>query len=343
MAYTNTVLNRARARLSQENERKRAEYEDHLAKAYALRPRLREIDRSLRGTAAKLASLIFQRDDPQAEIARLRAENQALQDERQWILDEAELPEGFLDDSPVCSLCGGSGYRGSKMCECLRELCRQEQKRELASLLPTGRERFENFSLELYPERFYPDYGASARLLMQKNLNFCKKYAQDFQPGVRSLLFSGATGLGKTFLSACVARQVAEGGHSVVYVSAGKLFADYEAVRFERAEADSLRDYRDCELLIVDDLGTEMTTEFVKAALYELVNGRLMEQKTTLISTNLDERHLEDRYGGQIASRLLGSYRVIYFLGDDIRRKSRPQTAADPRQPSGGRAQQIRV
>lgn len=324
MAYTNSVLTRARARLSQENERKRAEYEAHLNRAYELRPRLREIDRELRRSGARLAMLVFRQEgDTQAELARLRAENEALQHERQWILDEAELPEDYLDDSPVCSLCGGSGYLGSKMCECLRELCRQEQKRELSSLLPSGRERFENFSLELYPERFYPDYGTSARNLMQKNLNFCRKYAAEFRPGVQSLLFSGATGLGKTFLSACVARQVADGGHSVVYVTAGKLFADYEAVKFERAEAESLRDYRDCELLIVDDLGTEMTTEFVKAALYEVVNTRLLTQRTTLISTNLNERDLEARYGGQIASRLVGSYRVIYFLGDDIRRKNR--------------------
>ena len=324
MAYTNTVLNRARARLLQENDRKRAEYEDHLAKAYALRPRLKEIDRSLRGTSARLAALILSREgDPAAELAKLRAENEALQAERQWILDEAELPEGYLDDSPVCSLCGGTGYAGSRMCECLRELCRQEQKRELTALLPTGRERFENFSLEVYPDRFYPGLGDTARNLMQKNLNFCKKYAHEFQPGARSLLFSGATGLGKTFLSACVARQVAENGHSVVYVTAGKLFADFEAVKFERADAESLRDYRDCDLLIVDDLGTEMTTEFVKAALYEIVNSRLLERRSTLISTNLNENDLEARYGGQIASRLLGGYRVVYFLGDDIRRKKK--------------------
>ena len=324
MPYTNTVLSRARARLTAENERKRAEYEDHLARAYALRPRLREIDRALRGTSAKLAMLIFRQDgDPQAELAQLRAENEALQNERQWILDEAELPEGYLDDSPVCTLCGGTGYQGSRMCECLRELCRQEQKRELSALLPTGRERFENFSLELYPERFYPEYGTTARTLMQKNLAFCRKYAQEFRPGARSLLFSGATGLGKTFLSGCVARQVSENGYSVVYVTAGKLFSDFEAVKFERAEAGSLRDYRDCDLLIVDDLGTEMTTEFVKASLYELVNSRLLERRTSLISTNLNEDNLEARYGGQIASRLLGGYRVIYFLGDDIRRKKK--------------------
>ena len=324
MAYTNTVLNRARARLSAENERKRAEYEDHLARAYALRPRLREIDRALRGTGARAALLMLRHEgDPAAELAGLRAENEALQNERQWILDEAELPDGFLDDSPVCALCGGTGYVGSRMCECLAELCRQEQKRELAPLLPTGKERFEGFSLEVYPDRFYPDLGTSARVLMQKNLSFCRKYAQEFRPGARSLLFSGATGLGKTFLSACIARQAAENGCSVVYAPAGKLFADFEAVKFERAEPESLRDYRDCELLILDDLGTEMSTEFVKAALYEVVNSRLLERKTTLISTNLNERDLEARYGGQIASRLLGSYRVVYFLGDDIRRKKR--------------------
>ena len=321
MAYTNTILNRARARLREDNERKRAEYEDHLAKAYSLRPRLREIDRALRGTSAQVAALIFQHEgDPDADLVRLREENQRLQNERQWILDEAELPDGYLDDSPVCGLCGGTGYVGSQMCECLRELCRQEQKRALAALLPTGRERFEGFSLEVYPERFYPELGTSARILMQKNLNYCKKYAAEFTPAARSLLFSGATGLGKTFLSACIARQVAESGHSVVYATAGKLFADYEAVKFERAEPDSLRDYRDCDLLIIDDLGTEMTTEFVKAALYEVVNSRLLDRKAAVISTNLNERDLEARYGGQIASRLLGSYRVVYFLGDDIRR-----------------------
>ena len=323
MAYTNTVVTRARARLSRENERRRAEYEEQLAKAYALRPRLREIDRTLRGTSAKLAALIFQPagGGTAAELERLRAENLALQNERRRILDETELSDARPDDSPICSLCGGTGYLGSRMCECLQELCRQEQMRELAALLPTGRECFDNFSLELYPDRYDPGYGTSARTLMHKNLSFCKKYAQEFRPEAKSLLFSGATGLGKTFLSACIARQVAENGHSVAYVTAGKLFADCAAVKFERAEEEILRDYRDCELLIIDDLGTEMTTQFVVAALYEIVNSRLLSRRATLISTNLNENDLEARYGGQISSRLLGSYRVIYFLGDDIRRK----------------------
>ena len=117
-----------------------------------------------------------------------------------------------------------------------------------------------------------------------------------------------------------IARQVTENGHSVVYAIAGKLFADFETVKFERADPELLQDYYKCDLLIIDDLGTEMTTQFVTAALYEIVNSRLLEQKSTIISTNLNENDLESRYGGQIASRLVGSFRVIYFLGDDIRR-----------------------
>ncbi len=319
--YTTTVLNRANARLAQEAARKRAVYEAHLAQAYAEQPRLRELDRTLRSTGARLASAIFLREgDAAAEVAKLREENRRLQAERRQLLQTA-FAEGFLDDSPVCPDCAGTGYVGSRMCKCLEALCRQEQCKALSALLPTGREGFEQFSLEVYPDRFYPQYQTSARTLMQKNLNFCKKYAAEFRPGIRSLLFSGATGLGKTFLSACIAKEVTARGFGVVYTTAGALFSAYETVRFERAEADTLRDYRDCDLLIIDDLGTEMTTQFVVAALYEVVNSRLLAQKTTLISTNLNENDLEARYGGQIASRLIGSYRVVYFLGDDIRRK----------------------
>ncbi len=319
--YPTTVLNRARARLTQQAEQKRAVYASHLAQAYAEQPRLRELDRALRGTGAKLAASIFLREgDPTAEVARLREENLRLQAERRLLIQTA-LPDGYLDDSPVCADCGGTGYVGSRMCDCLEALCRQAQLESISALLPTGRESFAQFSLEVYPDRFFPHYQTSARMLMQKNLNYCKKYAAEFQPGARSLLFSGATGLGKTFLSACIAREVTERGFGVVYATAGKLFSDYESVRFERAEPETLQDYRDCDLLILDDLGTEMTTQFVVATLYEVVNSRLLAQKTTLISTNLNENDLEARYGGQIASRLIGSYRVIYFLGDDIRRK----------------------
>ena len=319
--YTTTVLNRARAKLLRQNEENEANYQAHLARAYAQLPRLREIDRSLRGTLAKLTEATFRNNgDPSAEISRLREENLRLQSERRQLVTEY-LPAGYLDDSPSCPHCGGSGYVGSRMCECLQRLCCQEQQRELTALLPTGRESFENFSLELYPERFCPEYGTSARTLMQKNLSFCRKYAQEFRPGAASLLFSGATGLGKTFLSACVARAAAERGFSVCYDTASSVIGSFEAQKFARDESADARVKRmlSCDLMILDDLGTEMPTPMAESALYTLINTRLVEGRKTIISTNLSFEEMGKRYSGQICSRIRGEYRLLPFVGRDIR------------------------
>ncbi len=321
MSYTREVLSRARQRLEADNRKKEAEAAENLAKAYARLPRLRDIDRELRRTSAAVVAACFdQGRDPGQAVRQIRARNRELQAERQWILDDAEISEDSLDNSPLCNLCGGSGYKDGKMCECLHELCRQEQRHALSPLLPTGKERFEYFSTDLYPDRYYPSIGTTPRKLMQRNLNYCRKYAADFQPGAGSLLFSGATGLGKTFLSACIARQVTDRGFGVVYASAAKLFSDYEGVKFDRLDPGAIEGYTACDLLILDDLGTEMTTPLVISSLYQLVNSRILERKATLISTNLRPEDLEPRYGGQIASRLLGNYELVVFEGEDIRR-----------------------
>ncbi len=321
MSYTRAVLSRARQRLEEDNRKKEAEAAENLAKAYARLPRLRAIDRELRTTSAAVVAACFdQGRDPAQAVQQIRARNKELQAERQWILDDAEISEESLDNSPLCNLCGGSGYKDGSMCECLQELCRQEQRHALSPLLATGRERFENFSLDVYPERYYPSIGTTPRKLMQRNLSYCRKYAAQFQPGAGNLLFSGATGLGKTFLSACIARQVTDRGYGVVYASAAKLFADYEGVKFDRLDASAVEGYSVCDLLILDDLGTEMTTPLAVSSLYQLVNNRMLDRKATLISTNLRPEDLEPRYGGQIASRLLGTYELIVFEGEDVRR-----------------------
>ena len=136
-----------------------------------------------------------------------------------------------------------------------------------------------------------------------------------------NLLFSGNTGLGKTFLSACIARSVADQGYSVVYESAGHLFAALEKARFEANEENrrAAAKYTECDLLIVDDLGTELPGQFVTAALYSLINDRLLTGKPTIISTNLNSDEIARRYNPQIASRLRGSYKRVAFVGDDIR------------------------
>ena len=158
---------------------------------------------------------------------------------------------------------------------------------------------------------------------MEKTLQTCRRYALTFTEKSGNLLFSGDTGLGKTFLSACIARSVAEQGFSVVYDTAGKLFSDFETAKFyaEGEDREDLtRKYLSCDLLIMDDLGTEMVTQFTQTALYQVVNSRLMSGKATVISTNLTSHELEGKYLPQITSRLLGSYELLLFLGSDIRR-----------------------
>ena len=206
------------------------------------------------------------------------------------------------------------------MCECLRELCRQEQKREV-SILSGSKDAFNQFRLEYYPDQIDRNLGVNIRSVMEKAFQTCRRYAQFFTEKSGNLLLSGDTGLGKTFLSACIARTVADRGYSVVYESAGHLFANLERAKFANDEAarEVCRKYTECDLLIVDDLGTEMPGQFTTAALYGLINDRLLAAKPMIVSTNLTIDEMLKRYSPQIASRLRGSFERLAFVGEDIR------------------------
>ncbi len=322
MGYSPQVLQRARARLAAAKADRESENRQHLAEAYEKIPRLWEIDRQLRLTMAMAAQAAFsQGGDVQERMNEAREKNLCLQQERQRLVN-LYFEEGYLDDSPVCDICGGSGYLGSNMCECLKELCRQEQKKEL-TFLNVGRESFDQFRLDYYPDRVDPKIGLNIRAVMERTYQTCRRYALEFHDHAGNLLFSGDTGLGKTFLSACIARAVADRGFSVVYESAGHLFSNLERAKFnadEEARAEAKK-YSDCDLLIIDDLGTEMPGQFTTAALYSLVNDRMLAGKAMIVSTNLNVDEMGRRYSPQIASRLRGNFTRVAFLGDDIRVK----------------------
>ena len=322
MAYSAEVIQRARSRLAQAKEDRESENRQHLAEAYALVPRIREIDIQLRRTMAQAVQAVFASGgNVEAAMEQAKNANLTLQMEREELVN-SYFEDGYLDDRPICDRCGGSGYVGSNMCECLAELCRQEQKKEL-SLLSGGKENFSQFRLEYYPDRIDREWGVSIRTIMEKTYQTCRRYAMTFSERSDNLLFSGGTGLGKTFLSACIARAVADRGYSVAYESAPHLFTKLERARFNgdeeaRRQAEKYGTY---DLLIVDDLGTEMGGQFTTSALYTLINDRILNGKPTIISTNLNTDDLARRYSPQIASRLNGNFLRVPFLGDDIRVK----------------------
>lgn len=325
MAYSAAILARAKARLAAAREQNAQDDAARIGAIYERLPRLRQIDLELQKTAAKVCAAAFRAgEDPSETIRQLKDENLRLQQERDWILESEGVDPDDLEQTAVCPRCGGSGYLGARMCECLAELCRQEQKKELSTLLGAGRESFDRFRLDYYPAEYDPDLGTSPREIMKKVYERAVRYAQSFAPGARSLLFSGATGLGKTFLSACIARTVADRGYSVCYVSAEALFADFEQQKFRPREGEDVtRKYLACDLLILDDLGTELMTSFVQSAIYQIINTRLITGKKTVISTNLRPDEIGRRYGAPVLSRLQGEYQLLLFFGEDIRRQKR--------------------
>ena len=320
MPYSKEVLSRARLRLALQKSDRESQTAARLQEAYAKVPRLREIDVLLRQTMAAAAQAVFsQGGDVEAAMNCARSENQALQAERK-ALEQAHFAPGWLDEEPICKLCGGSGYVGSAMCQCLKQLCVEEQRRELGSIF-SGKETFETFRLDYYSDAIIPRAKVSARQLMQRNLDNCIRYARSFGPDTGNLLLTGNTGLGKTHMALAIGRAVGEQGYTVCYETAISLFTKLEKAKFlpteeSRKEADKLES---CDLLIIDDLGTEMPGQFVTAALYGLLNHRLMERKPMVVTTNLTVEEAGKRYSNQIASRLYGEFSRLTFMGTDIR------------------------
>ena len=320
MAYDAQVVSRARQRLESAKADKESENRQKLQIIYEKLPRVRQIDIELRKSMVLATQAVFAGgEDAQAAMEEVKKANLALQAERKSLIDSA-FGENYLDESPVCNRCGGVGYVGTQMCFCLQELCRQEQKKEL-TLLRCAEHDFSDFRLDMYPERPIPGGKVTMRAIMQKTFQDCRAYAENFDNSSPSLLFSGDTGLGKTFLSACIARKIADKGYSVVYESAVHLFEKLEKAKFSGDEiaAKESEKYTACDLLIVDDLGTEMGGQFVTTALYTLINDRILGGKPTIISTNLTKEEMDKRYSPQILSRLRGNYRRVAFVGDDIR------------------------
>ncbi len=324
MSLDGKLLARARARLAAGKAANEAETERRRSEVYLRVPEVMEIDSRLRVTMAKAIAAAFSSEsDPVAAVESARDENLDLQERRRAALQAAGFPRDYLDERYNCPICHDTGYVDAKPCRCLMALYADEQRLELSALLKLGSETFDSFDLEKYSDAPM-NGGISPRQHMEMVYETCVEYARKFSASSPNLFFSGGTGLGKTFLSTCIAKVVSEKGFSVVYDTAYSLFSRYEGEKFGRTDdMDSVRSdirrYETCDLLIIDDLGTEMTTAFVTSALYTLVNTRLVTGKKTVISSNLTPEALWSRYSPAVASRLSGEYTVLRFYGEDIR------------------------
>jgi len=325
MAYDGKLLAKANAALADIKEANRAERERRTAFIHSKYPEIGEMDRALSRQMSDLVRLAFSKSDTQLdELKTLQDSNLRLQEERASALEAHGFARNYLDEIFSCPICRDTGMDGNHICSCLKKLYNAEVTKMLGTLLKNN-ESFDRFDLSLYSSDFDNSLQGSPREYMSDIRDICVSYADNFRDDDRSLYFFGPTGVGKTYLSACVARVVAESGFSVCYESCGAAFDIYETKRFSRDSeagdnaASKWKRMLDCDLMILDDLGTEVVTSVTQSALYELINTRLINGRKTIISSNIRPSDLGKKYGPQIASRINGEFVALPFAGDDIR------------------------
>lgn len=326
MNYDGKLLARAREKIDAQREKNQLEHQLRTERIYREIPAIREIDQQMRAQMTELVRLTLAKPaDLSVSLDALREKNLDLQMHRAELLTEHGYPVDYLDEIVSCSSCGDTGMVKGQICDCLKKLYNRELTDQLSSLLRDGQECFESFDLSLYPDTPDPISGFSARDNMREVYNGCRKYALSFPDVSVNLLLRGPTGLGKTFLSACIARSVAEKGFSVCYESTAAALEAFERQKFSRdiqdqeAASSRVRQMLSCDLMLLDDLGTEMVTPLSLSALYTLLNTRLSRGLRTVISTNCSNDELQRRYTPQICSRLQGEFLELPFTGNDIR------------------------
>ncbi|MBR2521410.1 MAG: ATP-binding protein [Oscillospiraceae bacterium] len=324
MSFDARILAEAFEQKAAERSLRETELDRMRARVFREIPVLAKNEIRMRQTAAEAAlAALSGGAGAEARISALREENLALQSAEAKLLSGHGYPPDALHEKPGCRLCSDTGYDGAKVCGCVREIYARLQTRELDKKLRFSEHCFEKFDLNEYSPVVDRRRKTSPRENMENIYLFCREYAETFSDASGNLAFFGGTGLGKTFLSACIVREVSRKGFYVVYSGAADMFSLLETEKFSRnAQAGSeSRRFADCDLLVLDDLGTEMVTQFTVSALYNIINSRIMDKKKTIISSNLSLDELRKSYSPQIMSRIEGEFRNFFFFGEDVRVK----------------------
>ena len=279
-------------------------------------PEIAKIDRELSMTGLEIMEAVMKDDANMLESAK--AKNLSLVEKKRDLLAAAGYPRDYTEIKYECDICGDTGAIDNKMCSCMRKKLIEAgiESSGMRDLLET--QSFENFSLEYYKQS--PDIFKRMGMVYKLLCNYADSF--DTKSSGNIAMFGG-TGLGKTHLSSAVARRVIERGYDVYYVGAQGMISDFEYNRFGNGSVaysdGELEKYTECDLLIIDDLGTEVANQFTTSCLYNVINTRLNKKKQTIISTNLSQDEFRKRYWDRITSRVFGEYVILPFVGTDIR------------------------
>lgn len=326
MGYPKEVYDDAWRELERRATTAREEQRARREEIRRILPEIEQLERAMAKTAANITgAVMLGKKGAVSRIEELKQLSLSLQQQRAALLQKQGYPTDYLAEQHGCNHCRDTGYTGRKMCHCLKELLTKAAYLRLGAVSNANDCSFESFSLSYYPEQPLDHSGIVPRRRMAQIFQYCRQYATDFSHESESLLFLGQTGLGKTHLSLAIASAVTGKGFGVLYSSVQKLMDRLESQKF--SNANNMREqYRDsvnyilhCDLLVLDDLGTEFYTQFTASVLYNIINSRLAEKRPTIINTNLDLPKIEEKYSQRMVSRLACGYKVLRFCGKDIR------------------------
>ncbi len=278
-------------------------------------PETAELDHQLRSACLSMVHC-FGKPDSAAKMQEIERHSREAELMLRQILTAHGYPADYLDLQYTCKHCNDTGFVGGKPCECLKQEIGRIGAEQLNARSQLSLCSFPDFSLAYYRDLSQEQYHA-----MEQNLAVCKAYAENFSPEKSGNLYmTGGTGLGKTHLSLSIANVLLQKGWNVIYDSVGSMLHILEQEQFSRESGDTLDMLLDCDLLILDDFGTEFETSFTRSMIYTIINSRINARKPMIVNTNLTHNEVQERYGDRILSRLVFSAeRILPFYGKDIR------------------------
>ena len=321
MSYKRSVYIKAKEILAARKAKAEKEAEMRHTEAVKACPEIIEVEREMASHGADVVKAVGMGANLDEYIMSLAKANLRAQEKRKALLSGAGFAEDYLDVKYTCEICKDTGFNKEFYCQCYRKLIRDVAREELGASSPLKRCTFESFRLDDYPDVIDGVLGVNQREHMKDIFEYCKDYAENFTPESQGLFMYGKTGLGKTHLSLAIANVVIDKGYDVYYGSIQSIMDKLEAERFGRLpREDSIKeDILNCDLLIIDDLGTEFATQYTNAEIYNIINSRMLSSLPTIISTNLDMPQIAEKYTQRVASRIMGNSMAAYFCGKDIR------------------------
>ena len=309
-------------KIREQNRQKHAEL---VEKVYTKVPRIKEIDAICADVCKEYLGLVSGgKMAPEAAVSKMQKEIDVLTKEKQALLKKIGLTIKDLDTIYTCEKCKDKGHVNGKWCECYYRM-QSKQLLNNSNINIKASNTFDKFDLSLYSDKEDKKFGFSPRDNASSVKEIAMYFAEEKEDAPENLYLYGATGLGKTFTADCIAHSYIEKQKSVFYMSAPKLFSAFEDYKFGKGDTEQaekiVSSVENCELLIIDDLGTEFHGPFVDSCLFEIINGRMVSQKKTIISSNLSPKELSQSYSDRIASRILGNFEQLLFIGEDIRIK----------------------